>query len=312
MEKERRDIVVIGATNTDISGKCYYPVVMEDSNIGNVSTSLGGVGHNIALNLSRMGRDVTFITSLGSDSFGYNAKKELEGVMDISHSIFFDGRSGVYLYVSNEKGEMVVAVNDMDAAKEISPSFLQLKREVIENSRFLILDANLEEESILSASKMAGGLVISDAVSTLKAGRLIPSFPYIDILKPNLMELEYLSGVKISDEKSIYKAGSVLLSKGVGTIVVTAGGNGSYYISPDRFIHAYGERISARNTNGAGDSFLSGYVFALSEGLSEIEALKMAVTASRITIMDDNTVSKNVGRETLYKLSKEIKVEKVS
>ena len=53
-------------------------------------------------------------------------------------------------------------------------------------------------------------------------------------------------------------------------------------------------------------------MFALSEGLSEIEALKMAVTASRITIMDDNTVSKNVGRETLYKLSKEIKVEKVS
>ena len=42
MEKERKDIVVIGATNTDISGKCLYPLVMSDSNIGKVTTSLGG------------------------------------------------------------------------------------------------------------------------------------------------------------------------------------------------------------------------------------------------------------------------------
>ena len=91
MEKEKKDIVIIGATNTDISGKCLYPLVMSDSNIGKISTSLGGVGHNIALNLSRMGKDVSFITSLGSDNFGANARKELESVMDISNSVFFHG-----------------------------------------------------------------------------------------------------------------------------------------------------------------------------------------------------------------------------
>ena len=128
MEKDRKEILVIGATNTDISGKCLYPLVMGDSNIGKVTTSLGGVGHNIALNLSRMGKDVSFITSLGSDNFGCNARNELKDAMDISHSVFFDGPSGVYLYVSDEKGEMVVAVNDMGAAKEITPSFLETKK----------------------------------------------------------------------------------------------------------------------------------------------------------------------------------------
>ena len=77
MDKERREIIVIGATNTDISGKCLYPLVMEDSNLGKVSISLGGVAHNIALNLSLLGKNVTFITSLGSDVFGDNGRREM-------------------------------------------------------------------------------------------------------------------------------------------------------------------------------------------------------------------------------------------
>ncbi len=312
MDKERKRITVIGATNTDISGKCLNSIVMGDSNIGEVSLSLGGVGHNIALNLARMGSDVTFITSLGSDNFGKNARKEMEGVMDISHALTFSGRSGVYLYITDDKGEMVVAVNDMDAAKEITPSFLETKKEIIIDTPFLILDANLEEKSILFASKMAQGLVICDAVSTLKAGRLRSSFPYIDILKPNLMELEYLSGVAISDEKSIEGAGKVLLSMGVGAVVVTAGKKGAYYISKGQFLHAYGSEFEVRNTNGAGDSFLSGFVFALSEGKNERDALKAAVAAAEITIMEEDTVSNKMESERLIELSKEIKVEEVS
>lgn len=312
MDKERKRITVIGATNTDISGKCLNSIVMGDSNIGEVSLSLGGVGHNIALNLARMGSDVTFITSLGSDNFGKNARKEMEGVMDISHALTFSGRSGVYLYITDDKGEMVVAVNDMDAAKEITPSFLETKKEIIIDTPFLILDANLEEKSILFASKMAQGLVICDAVSTLKAGRLRSSFPYIDILKPNLMELEYLSGVAITDEKSIEGAGKVLLSMGVGAVVVTAGKKGAYYISKDQFLHAYGSEFEVRNTNGAGDSFLSGFVFALSEGKNERDALKAAVAAAEITIMEEDTVSNKMESERLIELSKEIKVEEVS
>ena len=312
MDKERREIIVIGATNTDISGKCLYPLVMEDSNLGKVSMSLGGVAHNIALNLSLLVKNVTFITSLGSDVFGDNGRREMENIMDISHSVFFDGRSGVYLYVADDKGELVVAVNDMEAVKEISPSFLETKKEIIEDSSFLILDANLEEESILSASKMAHGLVICDAVSTLKAGRLKSSYPYIDILKPNLKELEYLSGVEIEDESSIKEAGLKLISQGVGAILVTAGDKGAYYISKKSFFHAYGRKLEVKNTNGAGDSFLSGFVFALSEGMDEKEALKMAISAAEITIMEENTVSKKMERERLYVLSKEMKVEELS
>ena len=49
---------------------------------------------------------------------------------------------------------------------------------------------------------------------------------------------------------------------------------------------------------------MSGFVFALSEGMDEKEALKMAISAAEITIMEENTVSKKMGY--LYSLLKEI------
>ena len=57
---------------------------------------------------------------------------------------------------------------------------------------------------------------------------------------------------------------------------------------------------------------MSGFVFALSEGMDEKEALKMAISAAEITIMEENTVSKKMERERLYVLSKEMKVEELS
>ena len=57
---------------------------------------------------------------------------------------------------------------------------------------------------------------------------------------------------------------------------------------------------------------MSGFVFALSEGMDEKEALKMAISAAEMTIMEENTVSKKMERERLYELSKEMKVEELS
>lgn len=311
MDRKGKRITVIGATNTDISGKCLFQMVMKDSNIGKVTTSLGGVGHNVAMNLSLLGSPVTFITAIANDGFGLNAKREMERVMDISHSVFCNKRSGVYLYVTDENGDMQLAVNDMEITKEITPSFLESKREIIETSPFLILDANLEEGTILSASSMAKGMVLADAVSTLKTSRLVSSLPYIDVLKPNLMELEYLAGFEIKDLASIKRAGFSLLDKGVGAVLATDGKNGSYYISSSLFLHSGIKEVEVVNTNGSGDSFLSGFAYGLSLGMEEKEALSYASAAACITVMGEETVSDRMESSLLKEFSKEIEVEEI-
>ena len=50
--------VVIGGVNIDIGGHSFQPLIPADSNPGKISVSLGGVGRNIAHNLSLLGTDV--------------------------------------------------------------------------------------------------------------------------------------------------------------------------------------------------------------------------------------------------------------
>ena len=48
-------VTVVGGVNMDIGGHPAAPLVMQDSNPGTVGMSLGGVGRNIAHNLSLLG-----------------------------------------------------------------------------------------------------------------------------------------------------------------------------------------------------------------------------------------------------------------
>ena len=60
---------MIGAAVVDISGVGTRAILPADSNPGEVGLSVGGVGKNIAENLTRLGLDVAFLTFFGDDVF---------------------------------------------------------------------------------------------------------------------------------------------------------------------------------------------------------------------------------------------------
>lgn len=60
---------VVGGLNRDIGGIPYRPLIARDSNPGKVSISIGGVGRNIAHNMSLLDIKVSFLTALGDDEF---------------------------------------------------------------------------------------------------------------------------------------------------------------------------------------------------------------------------------------------------
>lgn len=285
------DVLVIGASNTDLCGESQRKIVHGDSNIGKVTMAPGGVGHNIALNIALMGTPVRFITAIGNDGFGRVMEEHLKQHLNIEDSIWPDTGSGVYLYVADADGDMYVAVNDMAITERIDAPFLRSKRSVIEEAKLLVVDANLTAEAIFEATSSAQGLVMADCVSTLKADRLRPSFPNISVLKPNMMELEYLSEVKISDEKTLRKAADVLFDKGVKALLVTNGTKGSAYLSPECCYYAPCLPTKCINATGAGDSFLGGFVHGFLKTGEPEEALKYAAVASAITVGSEETVS---------------------
>ncbi|MGN1163297.1 MAG: PfkB family carbohydrate kinase, partial [Candidatus Ornithospirochaeta sp.] len=190
--------------------------------------------------------------------------------------------------------------------------FIKGKRDLIASSDILVLDANLGDETILEAASSVSCLVVAEAVSTIKASRLVPSYPYIDILKSNRMELEFLSGIEVEDQSSLRKAASVLIEKGVGAILVTCGTSGAYYVSNNRFIRAGIRKVDVANTNGAGDAFLGGFVAAVGEDMDEFDAMRIASAAASLASSSLETVPRGMNMEIVKEISKETKVEELS
>ena len=60
-------VAVVGGVNMDIGAVSAEALVARDSNPGHVTTSLGGVGRNIAHNMSLLGLDVRMVTAFGDD-----------------------------------------------------------------------------------------------------------------------------------------------------------------------------------------------------------------------------------------------------
>ena len=88
-------VTVVGGMNMDIGGRPYKTLVGKDSNPGAVRMSPGGVGRNIAHNMSLMGLDVRLVTAFGDDVYAQKLAAVCgELGIDISQSPVIPGGHG--------------------------------------------------------------------------------------------------------------------------------------------------------------------------------------------------------------------------
>ena len=118
---------------------------MRDSNPGVVRMSLGGVGRNIAHNMALLGMDVRLLTVFGDD---INAQKIAASCgelgIDISQSpVIPEGRTSTYLFITDERGDMALAVSDMEIYKHLTPQMLAQRQTLLNASHAVVLDTNL-------------------------------------------------------------------------------------------------------------------------------------------------------------------------
>lgn len=94
-----------------------------------------------------------------------------------------------------------------------------------------------------------------------------------------------LTGVEVVDLATARKAGDVLLAKGVGTALITLGGNGSLLHTRGQSLHI--PVVSAGkvvDTTGAGDAFNGGFAAALARGESPETAARFGSATAGISV----------------------------
>lgn len=295
-------ITVIGAVNMDICGTPFAPLLERDSNPGTVRVTPGGVGFNIAHNLCLMGADVRFVTALGDDVLAEKVEVTCAGLgMDLSDAVFIPGgATSSYLFITDPSGDMRLAVADTDISGCITPEYLRAKLPLLCASKLVVFDGNLTAETIAWLADNCTAPMFADPVSAAKAVKIKEPVGRLHTIKPNVLEAGVLSGVKITDRRSLERAAGALLDKGTGRVFVTLGENG--VLLAEGGDATYVPCVEARmlNTSGCGDAALAALALAFVRDLSSAEAAKLAMAASSFAIECAGTVNPELSADALF------------
>lgn len=106
------------------------------------------------------------------------------------------------------------------------------------------------------------------------------------LIKPNLRELEELTGRVLTDTKAQVSAARSLISTGATEIVaLTLGSGGAVLVSMDEVWQVAVPPVVAQSAVGAGDSFLGGVTLALAQGECLRSVLASGVAAGTAAVL---------------------------
>ena len=294
-------ITVAGGVNVDIVAGSTRPLIPCDSNPGTVRIALGGVGRNIAENLSRLGNNVRLLTALGGDA---NAQLIESGCaqlgIDLSHALRVpDGRCSTYVALHDDTGEMRLAISDMDICDALTPAYFEPLIPLLNASDAVVLDANLQEETLLFLAQRITVPLFADTVSTAKTPRIAGIIPYLTSLQCNRVEAELLTGQPIETDAAVFDAAHALRKRGARPVVITLGAQGADYADENGQGLLPALRIRPVCTTGCGDAFLSASVHAFLEGQDTQGMIRTGLTAASYCGQSLSAVHPLLSRETL-------------
>ena len=293
--------VVVGGVNVDIGGRAFAPLVAADSNPGRVSFSLGGVGRNIAHNMSLLGLDVRMLTAYGDDVNGERvASSCAELGIDLSCALRIPGgTTSTYLYLTDPQGEMALAVSDMDICSRITPEYLSANLPLLRSAQVVVADANIPAESLAWLAENLQVPLFVDPVSTIKAEKLRPILHRIHTLKPNRMEAELLSGIPIREKADVERAAQKLLELGVRRVFLSLGSDGVYAAEQGNAVKLSCIPGSMVNTTGCGDAFMASLVWSWLEGSDLETTARAGLAAGSLALESPETINPHMSPEAL-------------
>ena len=326
-------VVVIGGANIDLGGRSEEELKRYTSNPGKINVGSGGVGRNIAHNLALLSVPVTLLSAVGDDGEGIRILEETgkAGVRTEQMIISGEHPTGIYLAILDEKGEMEVAVSDMKILEEITVEYLRSKAYLIKESKIVVADTNIPEESIEYLVDLCNKVkvpLLIEPVSVEKAKKLRKILDgrgrgkgsgsgkwVIDYITPSEDELESIlgAGTERDDDEDIgvVRSAEELKCRGVKNVIVTLGKRGIYVSyggaggsseggqdEPGKFMAPY--KGDVVDVTGAGDALVAGLVYGIYKGYSVEVATRFGLGAAALTISTKEAVRRDL-REGLLR-----------
>jgi ribokinase len=285
--KDKKSIIVIGSTNTDMVVRAdHIPVPGETILGGTFFMNPGGKGANQAVAAARLGGDVTFICKTGTDIFGKDSSQLFakEGINTGFVLQDEENPSGVALITVSDNAENSIVVAP-GANSSLNPGEINKAGSIIGKAGAILIQLEIPidtvKEAVLTAHKNGTLVVLNPAPAAKLSDDILKC---VDIITPNETEAAILTGISVTDISSAEKAAIALHEKGINTVIITMGSKGAMLYHEDKKTVIPAPVVKAVDTTAAGDVFNGALVVALSEGMGMTEAVIFACRASSISV----------------------------
>lgn len=250
----------------------------------------GGCG-NVAVNIAALGGVPYLVGIIGRDSSGEKLTIALKKANVSTRHVVVDPKRPTILKSRIIASSQHVVRVDREDRTELSPV---LKKRIIEQVKKL-----LPQMDAVIISDYAKGMVNSEtAAEVIKLAKKHKKFVAVDpktndyrkyfgasIITPNLAEAALGAGIKISDDKTLLRAGQNLLkTAGSKYILITRGKEGMSLISTKETVHIPVIPREVFDITGAGDSVIATLSLAVGAGAAVKEACMLGNTAASVVV----------------------------
>jgi D-beta-D-heptose 7-phosphate kinase/D-beta-D-heptose 1-phosphate adenosyltransferase len=266
-----------------ISPEAPVPVV----EVAEETFALGGAS-NVANNIVSLGGHATVLGVVGKDR---SAEKMEELMTDKGiEFLAIEGRRPTTVKTRVIAHNQQVVRFDQESTDKVSNVTLK--------GLISFVDDQVKEHDAVIISDYSKGVITSGLMrAVLKAAgrrKLVAVDPKIDrynvykgasIITPNLMEASAGSGVNITDEKTLIRAGRKLLEKlGLKAVLLTRGEDGMSLFQKGKVTHITTVARKVFDVTGAGDTVIGTFAMAYAAGASMEEAAVLANHAAGIVV----------------------------
>ena len=243
----------------------------------------GGDALNEATVLHKLGGNVHLETLLGSDAAGETVLRRMEqvGLEKSGVRVRDDLSTSVNVVLVKPDGERCFLTNPHASQRKLRlediPIPFPADVEILCFASIFVfpLMKTAEMAAVFRQAKEQGILVCADMTKCKNretTADVAEALQYVDYLFPNDAE-----AMMLTRKDTVEEAARELLEAGVGTVVIKCGAKGCYIKNKEQesWVPAQ-ENVNRVDTTGAGDSFVGGFLYGLSKGMSLEECAAQA------------------------------------
>ena len=282
-----------GGAHLDFTARCKAGFLPGASNPVSVAQSTGGAAGNTALNLKRLGNDVSLLSAVGDDPAGAGLLQALESAGLSTEAILRQKgqRTAAYTAILDDKGDLVAGLADMEiygalAPRELVAALRRLPGQP-QSGDFVFLDANLPAAGLAALVTLfedSEVTLCAAAVSPAKVSRLQALLPQLDLLFCNEAELMAFCDSEGKEEAEHLKAATAISERSAACLLVTRGAEGVMLFDRGQMTSFPAPEAKVVDVNGAGDAFAAGTLHALGRGTCLQDAVALGQSAAALTL----------------------------